>query len=69
MKMAFIKEESEDINMAFIKEEIEDIKMAFIKEEIEDMGIEETFRVKHEGTEEQTGWFNSQSWIQSFHPY
>ncbi len=28
--------------------------MAFIKEESEDMKIEETFRVKHEDTEEQT---------------
>ncbi|KAL1276179.1 hypothetical protein QQF64_035802, partial [Cirrhinus molitorella] len=28
--------------------------MAFIKEEIEDMKIEETFRVKHEDTEDQT---------------
>ncbi|XP_048011686.1 gastrula zinc finger protein XlCGF9.1-like isoform X2 [Megalobrama amblycephala] len=30
------------------------IKMMFIKEESEDMKIEETFRVKHEETEEQT---------------
>ncbi len=30
-------------------------KMAFIKLESEDMKIEETFRVKHEDTEEQTG--------------
>ncbi len=29
--------------------------MAFIKEESEDMKIEESFRVKHEDTEEQTG--------------
>ncbi len=28
--------------------------MAFIKEESEDMKIEETFKVKHEDTEEQT---------------
>ncbi len=28
--------------------------MAFIKEESEDMKIEDTFRVKHEDTEEQT---------------
>ncbi len=34
------------------------IKMAFIKEESEDMKFEETFRVKHEDTEEQTGWFS-----------
>ncbi len=34
------------------------IKMAFIKEESEDMRIEETFRIKHEDTEEQTGWFS-----------
>ncbi len=32
--------------------------MAFIKEESEDMEIEETLRVKHEDTEEQTGWFS-----------
>ncbi len=32
--------------------------MAFIKEENEDVKIEETFRVKHEDTEEQTGWFS-----------
>ncbi len=32
--------------------------MEFIKEESEDMKIEETFRVKHEDTEEQTGWFS-----------
>jgi len=32
--------------------------MAFIKDESEDMKIEETFRVKHEDTEEQTGWFS-----------
>ncbi len=31
--------------------------MVFIKEESEDMKIEEAFRVKHEDTEEQTGWF------------
>ncbi len=34
------------------------IKMAFIKEESEDVKIEETFRVKQEDTEEQTGWFS-----------
>jgi len=38
------------------------IKMAFIKEESEEMKIEDTFRVKKEDTEEQTGWFHSQSW-------
>ncbi len=32
--------------------------MAFIKEESEDMRIEEAFRVKHEDTETQTGWFS-----------
>jgi len=37
------------------------IKMAFIKEESEDMKIEETLRVKEEDTEEQTGWFYSQT--------
>ncbi|CAM4573846.1 unnamed protein product [Leuciscus chuanchicus] len=35
--------------------------MAFIKEESEDVKFEETFRVKHEDTEEQTGQFHSQS--------
>jgi len=35
--------------------------MTFIKEESEDMKIEETFSVKQEHTEEQTGWFYSQS--------
>ncbi|KAL1250619.1 hypothetical protein QQF64_018415, partial [Cirrhinus molitorella] len=30
------------------------IKMEFIKEESEDIKIKETFRVKHEDTEEQT---------------
>ncbi len=34
------------------------IKMAFIKEESEDMKSEEAFRVKHEDTEEKTGWFS-----------
>jgi len=43
--------------------------MAFIKEESEDMKIEETFSVKQEETEEQTGWFHSHSWTQSFDPY
>ncbi|XDV25398.1 hypothetical protein PO909_029320, partial [Leuciscus waleckii] len=37
------------------------IKMAFIKEESEDFKIEETFTVKQEDTEEQTGWFHSQN--------
>jgi len=37
------------------------IKMAFIKEESEDIRIEEAFGVKHEDTEEQTGWFHSHS--------
>ncbi len=32
--------------------------MAFIKDDSEDMKIEETFRDKHEDTEEQTGWFS-----------
>ncbi len=34
------------------------IKMVFIKEESEDIKIEETFTIKHEDTEEQTGWFS-----------
>ncbi|KAK9976877.1 hypothetical protein ABG768_018698 [Culter alburnus] len=56
MKMEIKKEEeSEDIKMVFIKEEeSEDIKIEFIKDETEDMKIDETFRVKHEDTEEQT---------------
>ncbi len=29
----------------------------FIKEEREDMKIEETFTIKQEDTEDQTGWF------------
>ncbi len=32
--------------------------MAVIKEESEDLRIEETFRLKQEDTEEQTGWFS-----------
>ncbi len=40
------------------------IKMVFIKEESEDVKIEDTFRVKQEDTEEQTGWFSF-----SFDPY
>ncbi len=38
--------------------------MAFIKEESEDIRIAEVFSIKHEDTEEQTGWFLSQSWTQ-----
>ncbi len=34
------------------------IQMVFIKKESEDMKIEEALRVKHEDTEEQTGWFS-----------
>uniref|UniRef100_A0A9J8AF36 C2H2-type domain-containing protein n=1 Tax=Cyprinus carpio carpio TaxID=630221 RepID=A0A9J8AF36_CYPCA len=38
--------------------------MACIKEEHEDMKIEETFRVKHEDTEKQTGaWFYPACWF------
>ncbi len=37
------------------------LKMAFIKEESEDIRIAEVFSIKHEDTEEQTGWFLSQS--------
>jgi len=39
--------------------------MAFIKEESEDVKIEETFRVKHEETETQTGQFHSQVFLYS----
>ncbi|KAL1250681.1 hypothetical protein QQF64_018477, partial [Cirrhinus molitorella] len=58
-KMAFIKEESEDMKIeeAFSckHEDTEGkTKMAFIKEESEEEEIEETLRVKHEDTEEQT---------------
>ncbi len=35
--------------------------MAFIKEESEDIRIAEVFSIKHEDTEEQTGWFLSQA--------
>ncbi|XP_073693966.1 uncharacterized protein [Garra rufa] len=59
IKMAFIKEESEDLKIeeAFrVKHEDteEQTKTVFIKKESEDMKTEETFRVKHEDTEEQT---------------
>jgi len=39
---------------------VSNMKMVFIKEESEDMKFKETFRVKQEETEEQTGWFHSQ---------
>jgi len=39
--------------------------MAFIKEESEDVKIEETFTVKHEETETQTGQFHSQVFLYS----
>ncbi len=35
------------------------VKMAFIKEEIEDVNISETFIVKNEDAEDDTGWFIS----------
>ncbi|KAL1268586.1 hypothetical protein QQF64_033949, partial [Cirrhinus molitorella] len=59
MKMAFIKEESEDQKieetLRVKREDTEEqTKMAFIKEESKDMKIEKTFRVKHEDAEEQT---------------
>ncbi len=58
--MVIINEESEDMKFeAFKHEDTEtQTKMVFIKEESEDMKIEEAFRVKHEDTEEQTGWFS-----------
>ncbi len=34
------------------------IKMEIIKEDSEDIKIEETFTIKQEDTEEQTGWFS-----------
>jgi len=43
--------------------------MAFIKEESEDIRIEEVFSVKQEDTEEQTGWFHSQSLTLTIIPY
>jgi len=43
--------------------------MASIKEESEEIKIEETFRVKYEDTEEQTGWFHSQNWTHSFESF
>ncbi|KAK2865114.1 hypothetical protein Q8A67_000002 [Cirrhinus molitorella] len=48
-RMAFIKEENEDMRIEEAQR-----KIAFVEEEREDMKIEETFRVKHEDTEEQT---------------
>ncbi len=59
IKMAFIKEESEDMKIEeTFRVNHEDTetqtKMEFIKEKSEDMKIEETFRGKHEDTEEQT---------------
>lgn len=33
--------------------------MSFIKEETEEIRISEPFRVKHEETEEQKGWFSN----------
>jgi len=45
LKMAFIKEESEDIMRVIIKEESEDFNIVIVKEE---------------DTEEHTGWFHSQ---------
>ncbi len=39
--------------------------MAFIKEESEDIRIAEVFSIKHEDTEEQTGWFVPQYPFQS----
>ncbi len=42
--------------------------MAFIKEESEDIRIAEVFSIKHEDTEEQTGWFLI-SKLNSFDPY
>lgn len=41
--------------------------MAFIKEETEDMIISEPFRVKHEDTEEQKGWFSNVNSETIFH--
>ncbi len=61
IKMAFIKEESEDLKIeeAFrVKHEDTEEQRKIIKEESEDMKSEEAFRVKHEDTEEQTGWFS-----------
>ncbi len=43
--------------------------MEFIKEESEDITIAEVFSIKHEDTEEQTGWSLSQSWTLSFDSY
>ncbi len=59
--MTFIKVESEDMKIEedFKYEDTEErTEMMFIKEESEDVKIEEAFRVKHEDTEEQTGWFS-----------
>ncbi len=43
------------------KKNVDNKKMAFMKEESEDIRIAEVFSIKHEDTEEQTGWFLSQS--------
>ncbi len=42
--------------------------MEIIKEESEDFRIEAVFSLKQEETEEQTGWFHSQSLTHSFDP-
>ncbi len=61
-KMAFIKEESEDIEieetLRVKQEDTEEQTVVFIKEESEVVKIEGTLRVKQEDTEEQTGWFS-----------
>ncbi len=42
--------------------------MEIIKEETEDFRIEAVFSLKQEETEEQTGWFHSQSLTHSSDP-
>ncbi len=44
------------------------LKMEIIKEESQDFRIEAVFSLKQEETEEQTGWFLSQSSTHSFDP-
>lgn len=70
--MEFIKDEREDFRIeetsSLKQEETEEqSEMLFIKEESEDISTEEMFGMKD--TEQQTGWFQSQSWTHSFGPY
>ncbi len=63
IKMAFIKVESEDVKIEEHEDTETQTEMMFIIEESENMKIEETFRVKHEDIETQTGRFHLSSVI------